>query len=151
MKKQSSLLDEVVTQNKESQGEKVDINDMPLESLRDYRLYNEACAKENKKLRICRYQMKPCPIELHPKVRVKFGRVDQPTNPLPVYLSDSVIHFEKTLIPGEIYDLPQYVATYLSEKGNPNWGWVDLPNGGRETRVLSKSPRFTLQTIYQEA
>ena len=132
-------------------GETVAIEDMPLTNIREYRLYNEAARKANKKLRICRYPIKPCPIELHPKQRIKFMRKDQPTNPLPVYLSNDLIHFDQTLIPGKIYDLPECIVHYLSEKGNPIWSWVDLPDGSKETRVVNKDPRFALQTIYQEA
>ncbi len=142
----SALLDEMIPVVKEA----VAIEDMPLTSIRDYRLYNEAARKENKKLKLCRHKIKPCPIDLHPKQRVVFGRVDQPTNPLPVYLSNDLIHFDQKLIPGRTYDLPQCIVAYLADKGTPNWEWVDLPNGERETRMTSKSPRFTLRTIYEE-
>lgn len=127
-----------------------EIEDMPLTCLRDYRLYNEAASAANKRLKVCRYPLKPCPVELHPTERIVFGRVDQPSNPLKVFKSDSVIHFEKTLIPGQTYDLPRYIVNYLAEKGNPIWKWVDLPNGERETVVSHKEPRFTLRTIHQD-
>lgn len=131
--------------------EKVEIEDMPLNTIRDYRLYNEAARAANKKLRICRYPIKPCPVELHPKQRIQFGRVDQPSNPLPVFVSDDKIHYKETLIPGKTYDLPVYIVDYLSKKGTPIWKWFDLPNGERETRVASTTPRFALRTIYDEA
>ncbi len=131
--------------------EKVAIEDMPLETMRDYRLYNEAARAANHKLRICRHKIKPCPVELHPKQRIKFTRVDQPTNPLPVYVSNDKIHFEETLIPGKEYDLPEIIIHYLSEKGNPVWKWFDLPDGSRETGMSHKDPRFNLRPVYQEA
>lgn len=127
----------------------IPIEEMPLENIRDYRLYNEAARKANKKLRLCRYPIKPCPVELHPKQRIKFMRKDQPTNPLPVFISNDLIHFDQTLFPGKVYDLPECIVHYLSEKGNPIWAWVDLPDGSKETRVVNKDPRFALQTIYQ--
>ena len=133
---------------KEAEKEKLPIEDMPLESIRDYRLYNEEAGKINKKLRICKYPYKQCPVELHPHQRVVFRRNDQPENPLPVFLSDDKIHFEKTLVPGKSYDLPEYIVHYLSEKGDPVWGWVELPNGERETRVINKKPRFSLTPVY---
>jgi len=145
-KKEMSVMDESLKSLEENSV--TSIENMPLNSLRDYRLYNEAARKENKKLKICRYPCKPCPVELHPTQRIKFGRVDQPSNPLPVFVSNDQIHFDKELIPGQIYDLPQYIVNYLSEKGDPIWGWVDLPNGEKETRILNKKPRFTLQPIY---
>jgi len=130
--------------------EKLAIEDMPLETLRDYRLYNEEARKLNKKLRLCRHPIKQCPVELHPHQRVRFHRNDQPQNPLPVFLSDEKIHFEKTLVPGKDYDLPEYIVDYLSKKGDPIWGWVENPDGSRETKVVSYKPRFSLTNIYRE-
>lgn len=126
------------------------IEDMPLDTLRDYRLYNEAARKENKKLRLCRYPCKQCPVELHPKRTVVFRRNDQPSNPLPVFLSDDKIHFDQTLIPGKTYELPEYIIHYLSEKGDPKWKWFDNQDGSKETRISHKEPRFSLTEIYQE-
>lgn len=130
--------------------EKVAIEDMPLETLRDYRLYNEEARKLNKKLRVCRYPIKPCPVELHPKQRVKFGNNDQTLNPVPVLVSNHLIHFEEKLYPGKVYDLPECIVHYLSEKGYPVWDWVNLPDGSKETRMVGKKPRFSLTTVYQE-
>lgn len=128
--------------------EKVPIDEMPLNTLRDYRLYNEAARAENKKLRINRYPIKQCPVELHPKRRIKFTRVDQPSNPLPVFLSDDKIHFEETLYPGKEYDLPEYIIHYLTEKGNPVWKWFTNPDGSKETRISHREPRFHLKPVY---
>ena len=128
--------------------EQVAIEDMPLETLRDYRLYNEKARTLNKKLKECRYPIKPCPVELHPKQTIVFRRNDQPNNPLDVYISNDIIEFKEKLIPGKTYELPEYVVHYLAEKGTPVWQWVDLPNGERETRVSHKKPRFSLHTVY---
>ncbi len=135
---------------KQAEEDKLPIEEMPLTTLREYRLYNEEARKLNKKLKICRYPIKQCPVELHPKQRIVFQRIDQPTNPLPVFLSNHLIHYDETLIPGKTYDLPECIVHHLAEKGTPVWGWVDLPNGGRETQVLSNTPRFSLRTVYQE-
>jgi hypothetical protein len=129
--------------------EKPAIDDMPLTTLREYRLYNEAAAKENKRLRMCRHHIKPCPVELHPKQKIVFGRVDQPSNPLKVYISNSIIHFDKTLVPGQMYELPTYIVSYLAEKGTPVWKWRDGKDGSKETFLSHKEPRFALRTIYQ--
>ncbi len=133
-----------------AESEKLPIEEMPLESIRDYRLYNEEARKLNKKLKICRYPIKQCPVELHPKQRIKFGRNDQPSNPLPVFLSNHLIHFEQTLIPGKEYDLPECIVHYLAEKGTPVWKWVDLPDGSKETQVSHKDPRFNIRNVYQD-
>lgn len=135
--------------------EPVDIEEMPLNSLGDYIRYNAKARELNKKLKILRYPIKPCPVELHPMERVVFGRNDQPTNPLPVYKSDHMIHFDRTaprdrLMPGQTYDLPRYIVDYLSKKGTPIWKWYDNPDGSRETRKESVTPRFSLRTIYKD-
>jgi hypothetical protein len=132
--------------------EKTAIEDMPLETLRDYRLYNEEARKANKKLRILRYPIKQCPVELHPHTRVKVARNDGTTNDIPVFLSNDKIHFEKTIKHNEILDLPDCVVSYLSDKGTSVWGWVDLDkNGSRETRIVGKKNRFSITTVYAEA
>ncbi len=136
---------------KQAESTKLAIEDMPLESIRDYRLYNEEARKLNKQLKICRYPIKQCPIELHPKQRVAFQRNDQPSNPLPVFLSNHLIHYDETLIPGKTYDLPECIISHLSEKGNPVWKWFTSADGSRETSISHKEPRFSLRTIYQEA
>lgn len=129
----------------------IDIDDMPLETIRDYRLYNEEARKRNKKLRMCRHPIKQCPVELHPTQRVKFANNDKSMNPVPVYLSNHLIHFEKKLIPGQTYDLPQCVVAYLADKGYPVWEWVTLSkDGAKETRVTGKAPRFSITTVYDQ-
>ena len=128
----------------------VAIEDMPLNSIRDYRLYNEKARAMNKKLKVLRYVIKQCPVELHPKQRIIFGRNDQPSNPLPVFLSNHLIHFDETLIPGKTYDLPECIINHLAEKGTPVWKWYDNPDGSKETRISHKEPRFQIRTIYAE-
>ena len=130
--------------------EQPDIESMPLETLRDYRLYNEEARRLNKKLRVCRYPIKQCPVELHPKQRIKFNNNDQSLHPVQVYVSNHLIHFDEKLSPGKIYDLPECIVHYLSEKGYPVWDWVQLSDGSRETRQTGKKPRFSLTTVYQE-
>lgn len=133
---------------KQVESEKLPIDEMPLNNIRDYRLYNEEATRLNKKLKICRYPIKPCPIELHPKVRVIFRSNDQPNNPQKVHLSNALIHFDETLIPGKAYDLPECIVHHLSTRENPEWGWFDNADGSRETRVKSKKPRFSLTPVY---
>lgn len=135
---------------KTAEAEKMPIEDMPLETLRDYRMYNEEARRLNKKLRMCRYPIKQCPVELHPKQRVKFGNNDKSLNPVPVLVSNHLIHFDEKLIPGKVYDLPECIVHYLSEKGYPVWDWVNLPDGSKETRMVGKQPRFSLTSVYQE-
>lgn len=126
------------------------IEDMPLNSLEEYRAYNAEARRMNKKLRICRYPIKQCPIELHPKERIVFGRVDQPANYAPIYLSNDDIEFKQKLYPGKTYDLPRVVIDFLASKGTPIWAWFDNPDGSKETRISHRTPRFALRTIYQD-
>jgi len=131
--------------------EKLPIEEMPLNSIRDYRLYNEEARILNKKLKINRYPVKQCPVDLHPKQKVVFGRNDQPSNPIKVFVSNHLIHFEETLIPGKSYELPECIINYLAEKGTPVWKWFDNADGSKETRISHKEPRFALRTVYSEA
>lgn len=151
-KKESVIQEDSVLEAtlKKAVAEKLPIEDMPLNSIREYRLYNEEARKLNHKLKMCRYPIKPCPIELHPKQRVVFRSNDQPHNPQKVHLSNDLIHYDEKLIPGKAYDLPECIIHHLATRENPQWDWFDNPDGSRETRVKSKKPRFSLTPVYQE-
>lgn len=142
-----NVLDESL---KAAEVQKMAIEEMPLTNIREYRLYNEEARRINKRLKILRYPIKQCPIDLHPKQRIVFGRNDQPSNPLPVFLSNHLIHFDMTLIPGKTYDLPECIINHLADRGTPVWKWIDLPDGSKETVISHKEPRFSLRTVYQE-
>ena len=135
--------------------EEIAIEDMPLNSLKDYMAYNARASRMNKEAKMKNkdlkegiYEILQCPIELHPKQTVVFNRKDQPKNPLPVYLSNDMIEFKKVLVPGRTYELPVCVLEYLSEKGTPIWEWVDKPDGSKETKKTGKDYRFSLRTVY---
>jgi Txe/YoeB family toxin of Txe-Axe toxin-antitoxin module len=148
-------IDDII--NKSPKAEKTKLEDMPLNSLGDYMRYNEEtrrltkmAKKLDKRLKETPYEIKQCPEELHPKERIRFGRNDQPTNPLTVHLSNDMIHFEKKLVPGKIYDLPRCVVEHLADKGTAVWEWVDNPDGSRETRIVGKNNRFSIRPIYKD-
>jgi len=135
--------------------EEVSIEDMPLNTLADYVRYNRKARELNRKLKTRRYPIKQCPIELHPMERVIFTRNDQPTNPLPVYLSNELIHYDRTkpkdqLVPGKEYDLPRCIIEHLSKRGTSVWKWFDNTDGSRETRKAGMVPRFSLRTVYKD-
>ena len=140
---------EQVVSSMVSKKEPVNISEMPLESLGDYLRYNKEARKLNKELRICRYKIKQCPVDLHPKERIVFGRNDQPGNPLPVYLSNEMIHFELTLYPGKTYDLPRCIVEYLASKGTAVWTKFENPDGTVDSRSTAMDPRFSLRTLYK--
>jgi len=144
------LVAAMVTPTKE-----VEIEEMPLNSLGDYMRYNRKAREINKKLKLLRYPIKQCPVELHPHERVVFTRNDQPANPLPVYLSNEMIHFDRTklkdqLRPGQTYDLPRCVIQHLADRCVPIWKWFDNPDGSKETRKAGATPRFALRTVYAD-
>lgn len=132
------------------ENDKLPIEDMPLNTFRDYRLYNEEARKANKRLKMCRYPIKQCPVELHPHSRVKFGNNDKSMHPVKVFLSNHLIHFDESLTPGKEYDLPECVIHHLSEKGYPQWAMVKNPDGSTDTRIVGKAPRFSLTTVWNE-
>lgn len=129
--------------------EEVDISDMPLTTLGEYLRYNKRARELNKKLRLCRYPIKQCPIELHPKEKIEFARNDQPNNPCIVHLSNEMIHFNEKLYPGKVYELPRCVVEHLASLGTNVWRWVTNADGSKETKVSHKTPRFALRTIYR--
>ena len=139
-------LDEVMSEA--NKAEKPAIEDMPLNSLADYMRYNAEARKLNKKLRIARYPIKQCPIELHPKETIIFGRNDQPENPLHVYLSNEMINYKEVLEPGKKYTLPRCVVSYLASKGTPIWKKITKPDGTVENVKSGFNPRFAIRTIY---
>jgi len=134
----------------EAIADRLPIEDMPLETLRDYLNYNEEARKINKKLRLCKYPIKQCPVELHPMQRIKFSNNDKSTNPVKVHLSNHLIHYDKSLVPGNIYEVPECIANYLAEKGYPVWGYTEGKNGARETIMVNKTPRFSVTTVMKQ-
>lgn len=140
-KPKTEIIDKALTEAKKQ----VEIDDMPLTTFREYLAYNEAARQANKKLKILRYDIKQCPEELHPKQRLVFSHVNGSRNPLPVHLSNHLIHYDEILKPGVEYDVPECVINHLESKGHNVWDWVDLPNGDKETQVIDREPRFAIR------
>ena len=128
--------------------EEVHIEDMPLTTLGEYMRYNARARELNKKLRICRYPIKQCPAELHPKEKIQLFKNDKSTHKQKVYLSNEMIHFDEMLEPGVTYELPRCVVEHLAGKGTPQWRWYNNADGSKETRMSHKEPRFSIRTIY---
>ena len=146
--KQKSLMDTNLDKAKE---ENHSIEEMPLTSFREYRLYNKEARRINHAALKLKYKIKQCPIELHPSQRIHFNRNDQPTNMLPVYLSEEDIHYDEKWIPGKTYTVPELVINYVASKGTPIYDWVDKADGSRETDEVAKNNRFSLRTVFNEA
>lgn len=151
----NTLVNEMLTKSISTKPDEIAMEDLPLTNLGEYSRYNRRAREMNKKLKVLRYPIKQCPIELHPHERVVFARNDQPNNPLPVYLSNDMIHFDRTSIkdqlrPGKEYDLPRCIVQHLADKCVPIWKWYDNPDGSKETRKSSSTPRFSLRTVYKD-
>ena len=144
-----SLLDEVKKANVAAQ--EVDINDLPLKTLGDYSRYNSRARAANKRLKVLRHPIKQCPEELHPKQRIVLTRVDGSQNPLPVYVSNALIHYDHKMVPGTPYDVPLCIVDYLSQKATPIWKRVTLKDGSQDTVKSGEHPRFAIRTLYSEA
>ena len=149
-----TVIEKVLTTVSE-EPKKVRMEDMPLSSLGDYMRYNKRASEENKKakkadkkLKEAPYPLLQCPQELHPKETVIIGRKDQPTTPIPVHLSDNMIHFVEKVKVGVKVTLPRCVVEHIASKGTNQWGWVTLADGTKETRVVGSEPRFTVRTVY---
>ena len=148
--KMTEVIDEVKA-SPEVVTQEVPINEMPLITFRDYRLYNERARSENKRLKLNRYPIEQAPVELHPTQRVRISRKDgQASNVIPVHLSNHLIHYEKKLIPGKIYDIPVCVLHFLEKRGHPVWNWFEGKNGARETGIDHYDPRFAISNVYSE-
>ena len=147
VKVKENVMDEALDKAHE---EKLPIEDMPLNTLRDYRLYNEEARKLNKKLKICKYPIKQCPVELHPTQRITISNNDKSTHPIKVFLSNHLIHYDETLQAGGTYDVPQCVVSHLTSRGYPVWSWVTNADGSKETRQVNKTPRFSVVQVFGE-
>ena len=125
------------------------LEEWPLETLRDYRRYNEEARKRNKQARKLLYTIKQCPVELHPHQRIRLSNNDQTNNLIPVHLSNEFIHYDAKLRPGNVYDLPEIIVDHLTKRGYPIWDYQTQPNGARETIKVGQKPRFSVTTVWQ--
>ena len=128
--------------------EKLPIEDMPLNNIRDYRLYNEEARRLNKKLKVLRYPIKQCPEELHPKQKAIFSRNDGSANPIPCHLSNEHIHYHKTFELGQVYEVPECVIHQINEKGYNHYKKIVEASGKTKTVFSHKEPRFSVRTIF---
>ena len=142
---ETDFLEEVKAIKKASEPQ---IDEMPLETLGDYCRYNEAARKVNKRLRLCRYRIKPCPAELHPQEKVIIERKDGSSGPIPIYLSNDMIDYNNKITPGVVYEMPRCVVEYIAGKSSPEWGMVDKKDGSKTCVKVRNNPRFAVRTVY---
>lgn len=126
---------------------KDELADMPLTSLEEHRAYNAKARSFNKKLGICRYKVKQCPLGLHPKDRVTVQNIQQPKNPVKGFLYNEDIDFDQMLQPGKEYDLPKILIDHMAGKGTDHWEWIENPDGSKQTKVTRKNLSYSIRTI----
>jgi len=122
----------------------LDLEDMPLNSIEDYKAYNKMARKQRKPVKFV-------PHDLFPKQRVRFIRSDnQPSNPLKLRFrsGEYMIDFQKTLKPGEVYELPIPVIDYLNNLKEARYKQIKYPDGRAETVLDYHKHRFSCQAIY---
>ncbi len=117
---------------------------MPLKCIKDYELYNE-------RARELSVPVKPAPAELHEHMKVKFLRRDGMEHDVPLYLHTALIHFEKKVSHGHIYDIPKIVIREYQKLGMPKYKqYVNKATGDSETVFSHKDPRFAFQVVLDD-
>lgn len=121
----------------------IDLQQLPLETIEDYKVYNDHARK-------LRMPVKVPPDSMHPQWEVKFQRFDQPENVLKYRLCTAEIDTQGQLIPGKTYTLPKPVVLWLNDRNVPVFAQVDVNDGGptlKETRQVGERARFSCQFI----
>jgi len=143
----TTLVDEIVAERKRNEE---DITTWPLKTMRDYIKYNEKARELNKKLKIERYELIPCPKELHPHEKVILNWVDGRSGDIPIDRSNHMIDFHEKITPGQPVSLPRYIVNYIQGKSTAQYDRVTLPDGTEDTREVGRIPRISVRTIYEE-
>jgi len=88
-----------------------------------------------------------------PMRRVKFMRNDQPQNPMNSRLTKVVVNKEKnidelvdwrgTLVPGQVYELPEPVVDFINSRSEPTYGERPDPENPRQsiTTIIGEKQR----------
>lgn len=121
----------------------VRLDDLPLDSIEDYRAYNKEAQKQRKPLKIP-------PNEMHEQVEVRFNRFDQPENVLKFYKRCAEFEYKGQWMPGSTYICPRPVMDYLNGLSTPIYAEVKVDDGGQvktETKQVGERPRFSCQLI----
>lgn len=122
----------------------LDLEDMPLTSIEDYKAYNKMARKLRKPVKFV-------PHNFFPKQKVRFIRSDnQRNNPLKLRFrsGEYMLDFQQTLKPGEVYDLPIPVIDYLNNLKEARYKQIKYPDGRAETVLDYHKHRFSCQAIF---
>lgn len=140
--------------NKKSVSIPNNLEEMPLETLEDYRARNAVARKLNKEAKSYLHRIIPCPVEKHPTQRVIITFTNSSMEAdLPVKFSNADIDYYKKLRPNTKYDLPLVVIEHLSQRGSDVYDWKDSTTPDvhegtkKETKVIGKNPRFAIRSV----
>lgn len=120
------------------------LEELPLNTIDDYYTYNALARKLRKPVKFI-------PHTLFYKQKIKFIRTDnQRSTPLKLRFRSGkyMIDFQKTLKPGEEYDLPIPVIEYLNGLKEAKYKQIKYPDGRAETVLDHYKHRFSCQAIY---
>lgn len=133
---------------------KLTIEEMPLETLEDYRKRNALARKINKEHKRLVHQIIPCPEEKHPTQRVIITFTNSSLETfVPVKFSNADIDYHKTLEPNVPYDLPEVIIEHLANRGTNIYDMFenkqkDAPNITKKiTKVIGRRPRFAIRSV----
>lgn len=121
----------------------VDLQKMPLKTIEDYKLYNEAARRASCPVKIP-------PSSLHKQYKIKFERFDQPDNVLKFLVVNADIDYQAELIPGHVYTLPEPVVRHLDSRAVPVYDEVEVREGGSvrtETKQVGERSRFVCRLL----
>lgn len=139
----SKLNPKVSEERQSARSAAVDLLDMPLKTLEDYKKYNIQARKAGIPVKIP-------PAELHRQIKIKFERFDQPENVLKFCVVNQHIDFTGELKPGRVYTLPEPVVRHLDSRASPVFAEVEVKDGSEtrtETRQVSERSRFMCRVM----
>ncbi len=119
------------------------LNELPLNSIADYRAYNIHARKLKRPIKIP-------PSSMYKQVKCKFARFDQPQNLLKFWVRNADIDYKGQIKPGRTYTLPAPVVKFLNGLATPIFAEVKVDDGGEtitETKQVGEQPRFSCQVI----
>lgn len=128
----------------------VDMDAMPLNTVEDYKKYNDAARKLNREAGKIVYKVKIPPTKLHKHYKVRFQRFDQQENVLKTMRRSAEIEWKGQLKSGQIYTLPLPIINFLNNLAEPIFSEVTLPDGLKETQQTGERSRFSCQILDAE-
>jgi hypothetical protein len=124
----------------------LDLSTLPLNTVEDYRKYNEEARKQKKPIKFC-------PNEFYPMEKIKFRRVDNQkgsSTKIRFRSGKYLIDFHAEIEDGAVVSLPRPVVEYLNTRQVDKYKQIKRPDGSSETVYSHSDPRFSCQPVYEE-